>query len=156
MQDDTLEYAGFWVRVGAMLIDTLLMVAVLLPLIFLFYGAAYFDPEDTRLIKGPADGLISYVLPALLTIGFWLAKQATPGKMAVGARVVDAQTGSPMSAGQAVGRYFAYILSTIPLGLGFFWIAFDARKQGWHDKLAGTVVVRNAAGTTQPVSFGGR
>jgi uncharacterized RDD family membrane protein YckC len=41
-----------------------------------------------------------------------------------------------------IGRYFAYYLSTILLGLGFLWIIWDPKKQGWHDKLAGTVVVR--------------
>jgi uncharacterized RDD family membrane protein YckC len=43
-----------------------------------------------------------------------------------------------------VGRYFAYFVSTIPFCLGFLWVAFDKRKQGWHDKLAHTVVVRAA------------
>jgi len=54
---------------------------------------------------------------------------------------VDAQTGATPSAKQLVGRYFAYLVSTLPLCLGLLWIAVDKRKQGWHDKLAGTVVV---------------
>ena len=41
-----------------------------------------------------------------------------------------------------VGRYLAYFVSTIPLALGLIWVAFDKRKQEWHDKLAGTVVIR--------------
>jgi uncharacterized RDD family membrane protein YckC len=41
-----------------------------------------------------------------------------------------------------VGRYLGYFVSTIPFGLGLFWIGWDKRKQGWHDKLAGTVVIR--------------
>jgi uncharacterized RDD family membrane protein YckC len=52
-----------------------------------------------------------------------------------------------------VGRYFAYFLSTIPLGLGLIWVAFDKRKQGWHDKLAGTVVIKKANSSPEPVSF---
>jgi uncharacterized RDD family membrane protein YckC len=62
--------------------------------------------------------------------------------MAVGARIVDARTGGRPSTGQLIGRYFAYYVSILPLMLGFIWVAFDARKQGWHDKLANTVVVR--------------
>ncbi len=62
--------------------------------------------------------------------------------MLVSAKIVDAKTGQPASTGQLIGRYFAYIVSTLPLMLGFIWIAFDPRKQGWHDKLAGTIVVR--------------
>jgi uncharacterized RDD family membrane protein YckC len=86
--------------------------------------------------------LISWVLPAVLVIWFWRARQATPGKMVFSARIVDATTGAPPSFGQSVGRYLGYFVSTIPFGLGLLWVAFDPRKQGWHDKLAGTVVVR--------------
>lgn len=63
-------------------------------------------------------------------------------------RVVDAESGGPLTLGQGVGRYFAYFVSTIPLGLGFLWVAFDKRKQGWHDKLAHTVVIRRRGGET--------
>lgn len=86
-------------------------------------------------------------------IAFWLYKLATPGKMAIGATIVDARTGRRPSAGQLVIRYFGYIVSTLPLGLGLIWVAFDSRKQGWHDKLAGTVVVRRGSGGEVPVVF---
>ena len=62
--------------------------------------------------------------------------------MVISAKIVDAQTGEKPSLGQFIGRYFAYYVSTIPFGLGLIWVAFDRRKQGWHDKLAGTVVIR--------------
>jgi len=62
--------------------------------------------------------------------------------MIVRAKIVDARTGGKPSTGQLIGRYFGYYLSMIPLFLGFIWVAFDKRKQGWHDKLAGTVVIR--------------
>lgn len=134
------EYVGFWPRVGASLIDTILIMAVTVPLLIMVYGWAYF--ETPGLLAGPAEVLISWVFPVVAVILFWLYKQATPGKMVVSARVVDARTGNTLSVGQAIGRYLAYFLSTLPLGLGFIWVAFDARKQGWHDKLAGTVVIR--------------
>ncbi|HEY0663859.1 MAG TPA: RDD family protein, partial [Thiobacillaceae bacterium] len=141
----------FWARVGATIIDTLLIMCVTLPLLVAIYGWAYVDSED--FVAGPADAVISWLLPALAVILFWLKKQATPGKMAVSARVVDAATGNTMSVGQSIGRYLAYIVSTLPLGLGLFWVAWDAKKQGWHDKIAGTVVVRSKRREPQPVEF---
>jgi uncharacterized RDD family membrane protein YckC len=109
MQDEPVQYAGFWIRVGAAIIDTLLIMMVIFPLLIAIYGWAYFDSEQTGLIAGPADFLISWVAPA--------------------------------SAGQLIGRYFGYYVSMIPFMLGLIWVGIDARKQGWHDKLAGTVVI---------------
>lgn len=142
MQESTFEYVGFWPRVGATFIDAVILTVISAPLLIAFYGTEYFTDPYAPAIAGVADVLISYVLPAVAIILFWLYKRATPGKMAVSAQVVDAETGNALTTGQAVGRYFAYFLSSLPLGLGFVWAAFDARKQGWHDKLAGTVVVR--------------
>ena len=147
------EYAGFWIRVGAALIDTVLILAITYPLLIAIYGRAYFNLARTSFIAGPADFTISWLGPAAVSVLFWVSKQATPGKMAVSAKVVDARTGNTLSVGQAIGRYLGYCLSILPLGLGIFWVAFDARKQGWHDKLAGTVVVRSKASRTKPVSF---
>lgn len=148
-----LEYAGFWIRVLAALIDTVLIIAVTFPLLYAVYGAAYFDGVSTSFFAGPADILISYVLPAVGAILFWRAKQGTPGKLAFAMRVVDARTGKTLSVGQSIGRYFGYFASMLPLGLGIVWVGLDARKQGWHDKLAGSVVVRVRSSTAQPVVF---
>lgn len=151
MQPDELEYVGFWPRVGASLIDGVLIAAVTFPLLTAFYGDAYWD--STRFIHGPMDFLLSWVLPAVAVISFWSVKQATPGKMAIAAKIVDARTGNAPSVGQLIGRYFSYYLSMIPLCLGLVWVAFDDRKQGWHDKLAGTVVVRRKDRQPRPVTF---
>jgi len=102
-----------------------------LPLLFVVYGGGYFLSGAS--IKGPADLLISYALPTIAIIVFWRLKQATPGKMIIGATIVDAKTGSAPATGQLVIRYSGYIISLVPLGLGYFWIAFDSRKQAWHD-----------------------
>jgi uncharacterized RDD family membrane protein YckC len=134
------EYVGFWARVGASIIDTVLVVVICFPLVTWIYGRDYWS--STALVQGPVDFLINWVLPAVAVLLFWIYRQATPGKMAISARIVDAQTGGRPSNAQLVGRYFAYYLSMLPLFLGFIWVAFDPRKQGWHDKLAGTVVVR--------------
>lgn len=151
METEELEYVGFWSRVGASLIDTLIMGVIIWPILTAFYGDDYWAGEE--FIKGPMDFLLSYVFPAVAVIIFWVLKQATPGKMAISAKLVDAKTGNSPSTGQCIGRYFAYFLSIIPLYLGIFWVGFDSRKQGWHDKLAGTVVVRNKNRVPRPVSF---
>lgn len=153
MQADELEYVGFWPRVGASLIDTILLGIIIWPILTVFYGESYWDSE--ALIQGPMDFLLSWVFPAVAVILFWVAKQATPGKMAVSAKIVDAKTGNAASTGQLIGRYLAYYLSLLPIGLGLFWVAFDGRKQGWHDKLAGTVVVRKKNRAPKPVAFNG-
>jgi uncharacterized RDD family membrane protein YckC len=134
------EYVGFWIRFAAAVVDSVLLLAIILPAVYAIYGPSYFD--SGRLIAGPADFVLNWVLPAVAVIVFWLARQATPGKMVFGARIVDAESGAAPSTGQSIGRYFAYYVSMLPLFLGFLWVAFDPRKQGWHDKLARTVVMR--------------
>lgn len=147
------EYAGFWIRTGAMLIDSVLTIAITFPILYAIYGADHFRGEKEGFIAGPADFLLSYVAPFVAVILFWLRKQGTPGKLALSLRVVDAQTGNSLSVGQSIGRYFAYIVSAIPLSLGFIWVGIDARKQGWHDKLAKTVVVRAKTSATNAFVF---
>jgi uncharacterized RDD family membrane protein YckC len=71
-----------------------------------------------------------------------LSRGATLGRRLVGIRVVDADTGEPLKPGQALIRYVGYIISGLPIFIGFIWAAFDSRKQGWMDKLAGTQVVK--------------
>ena len=93
------------------------------------------------------------MLPAIAVVLFWVYRQATPGKMAVSARVVDAATGGPPGVGQSIVRYLGYFVSTLPLMLGYLWVAIDSRKQGWHDKMAGTVVIKRKAGSAEPVRF---
>lgn len=146
-----LEYVGFWPRLGATIIDTLLLCLLTWPIGMAVYGRSYWT--STSLLKGPADLLISWVFPAVAIILYWIYKQATPGKMAISALIVDDVTGDKPSVGQLIGRYFAYFISTLPFGLGFFWVAFDSKKQGWHDKLAGTVVVRPKNRQPAAVSF---
>jgi uncharacterized RDD family membrane protein YckC len=151
MNDGEIEYVGFWPRVGASIIDGILLSIVSAPLLIWIYGWGYFTDADGPLIHGTADILISHVFPAVAVIFFWLRRQATPGKMAVSARVVDARTGNTLTMWQAIGRYLGYIIAVLPLFIGIIWVAFDPRKQGWHDKLAGTVVVRPKHRGPEPV-----
>ena len=135
------EYVGFWPRVGAAIIDTILMLVIVAPLVTFIYGREYWLSD--RIIAGPADFLINWIFPAVAVILFWIYRQATPGKMAIGAKIVDEKTGGKPSTGQLIGRYLGYYVSILPLMLGIIWVAFDPRKQGFHDKLAGTLVVRS-------------
>jgi uncharacterized RDD family membrane protein YckC len=139
---ETPRYAGFWIRAVATAVDVVLLLLVTMPLLLWIYGLEYLDPDGPR-IHGPMDLLISDVLPIVALFVFWRYRSATPGKMLVGAKIVDAATDGRPTNAQLVIRFFAYIVSTIPLGLGFLWIAFDPKKQSWHDKLARTVVVRS-------------
>ena len=151
MEKVQLEYVGFWARVVAIFIDAVFLMVIEFPLLLAFYGSAYFTVDSG--VQGPVDFMLDFVFPTVATILFWFWKQATPGKMAFSAKIVDAETGKEPSIGQYIGRYFAYIISAIPFCLGFIWVAFDSKKQGWHDKLAGTVVVRPKI-KTEEVKFG--
>lgn len=135
---DAFEYVGFWARVAAALIDTLILMVLLVPIMLSAYG------YDYLLHFGAGSWLnffVSWVLPAIAVLLFWRFRSATPGKMLIGARIVDADTGERPSTRNLVIRYFGYLLSMLPVMLGFVWIAIDPRKQAFHDKLANTVVV---------------
>jgi len=135
------RYVGFWMRVFASIIDSLILVVFIGVIAFAIYGMQYvrLSSEGKTLMF---DLLVQGLLPALAVIVFWRYRGATPGKMLISAKIVDAETLGTPSTGQLIGRYFAYIVSCIFM-LGFIWIAFDRRKQGWHDKLAGTVVIQD-------------
>lgn len=134
-------YVGFWLRFLTFVVDSALVMVVAYPVLIAVYGRAYLAPT-TLGPRGAVDVLVSWVFPAVAVLLFWIYRSATPGKMMLRARIVDARTGAPPSTGQLIGRYVGYYLSTLPLGAGLLWVAFDPRKQGWHDKLARTVVIR--------------
>ena len=159
-----LVYAGFWSRAWASVIDSVLVMVLVYPLLVWAYGSAYFR-ERLRIFDvlgqawrgeagiealqslqqsqgGALDFVVTYILPAVAVVLFWMYRSATPGKMAIRARIVDAATGGVPSNRQLLARYLGYFVSLFPFGLGFLWIALDDRKQGWHDKISGTVVVR--------------
>lgn len=133
MDQPSPHYVGFWWRFLTFIIDSILVSFLLYPLLVFALG----DPMGTS----TAGMLLQLLLPAIAFIAFWSARSTTPGKMAIGAEIVDATTGAKPSLGQCVIRYIGYYVCIIPLFLGFFWIGFDKRKQGWHDKMANTVVV---------------
>lgn len=143
LTSENVEYAGFWIRAGASIIDSILIALITYPLLFAIYGWAGADYSSALNSSGFVATLFLWILPVFVTIWFWTKKQATPGKMLFSLRVVDAKTGNNLTIGQSIARYAGYIISGIPFALGYIWVGFDDKKQGWHDKLAGTVVVRS-------------
>ena len=151
IMDNDLKYVGFWKRTVAGLVDTFLIILVTLPILIWVYGIEYLNNEHME--KGSFDFIINYVFPTIAVILLWKYYQATPGKMIFKATIVDAKTGGNPSLRQLIIRYLGYIISTIPLGLGIFWVAFDKKKQGFHDKLANTVVVQPKVIESGPVEI---
>jgi len=165
-EPDKLEYAGFWIRVLASIIDTMLFGLLLIPIFALTMGDAQWSSMEREGMHastmsfqamGMSSGLsilLNYILPAVAVMVFWFYKSATPGKLVLKLRIVDAKTGGKPTTSQWLIRYLGYYLSTFALMLGFIWVGLDRRKQGWHDKLAGTVVISDKA--KEPVRFQGR
>ncbi|MCS5614887.1 MAG: RDD family protein [Candidatus Marinimicrobia bacterium] len=139
--DNDLKYVGFWKRTVAVLVDTFLIILVTLPILIWVYGIEYLNNEHME--KGSFDFIINYVFPTIAVILLWKYYQATPGKMIFKATIVDAKTGGKPTLKQWIIRYLGYFVSLLPFGLGYFWVAFDKKKQSFHDKLANTLVIQS-------------
>lgn len=129
------KYAWFWIRLVAMIIDGIILGII---------GYLLFWSEAANVSDGSVN--ISFdgwriLVPIIYTIGFWIWKSATPGKMALGLIITD-EKGKPLDWKKAILRYIWYIISAIVFCIGFIRVAFDAKKQGWHDKIAKTYVVK--------------
>ena len=153
LNPETVEYAGFWIRVGASIIDSILIIMITYPLLFAIYGWAGLDYGTAMQSSGFINILLTWIFPVAAVIWFWVSKKATPGKMLLSLQVVDAKTGNCLTVGQSLLRYIGYFVSAIPFCLGLIWVGFDSKKQGWHDKIAGTVVVRSKQRGTEAVRF---
>jgi len=141
---EDIEYGGFWRRLGAALIDRVLFVVLLGLLQLAIYGLP--SPEALAAAEDSGfgfDGLFQELVMFVVSVALWVRFTGTPGKLLLNCHVVDAESLGPVSLRQGVLRYLGYIVSALPLFAGFFWIAFDKRKQGFHDKIANTVVVLN-------------
>ncbi len=148
MTDATAPYAGFWRRLGAFALDALLYTALTTPVLVTLYGRDYFtwsaEQGNPFAVYGPLDLLLTHLLPLLAIAFCWVRWGATPGKWLLECEVVDAATGRRLTWRQAGLRLLGYLVSAMLLYLGFLWIAFDRRKQGLHDKLAGTLVLHRS------------
>lgn len=139
--DSEFEYAGFWIRFAACIVDNLIIMIIFAPYWFYNYQQMAAMPVDQMPLYSAGDAILHLVIGAAV-VWFWVKKGATPGKMLFGLQVRDAKTGQFISVPRALLRYFSYLISYLILCLGFIWAGFDKKKQGWHDKIAKTVVVK--------------
>lgn len=131
------QYAGFGIRLVAYIIDAIIIGVIVG--ILTGIGRAVNSNALTGLSSG-AGGLIGF----LYLVYFWATTGQTLGKRAMGLRVVgrDGGTGG-IGWGPAILRWIGYLISGFVFLLGFLWIIWDSEKQGWHDKIAGTHVIRS-------------
>jgi uncharacterized RDD family membrane protein YckC len=149
-------YAGFWIRFLATLIDSAVLTVVMLPIVilaFVLLGVAGAATSMTR--RGPDAAANAAVLvftlvvaPTFMAIAWFYeakmtssAKQATLGKIALGLKVIDKE-GKRLSFMHATGRYFAKMINNFTFYVGWIMAGFTERKQGLHDIIAGTYVIK--------------
>jgi uncharacterized RDD family membrane protein YckC len=127
-----LNYAGFWIRFAAALIDGVILI-VLRGALILLMGGSFLQPSAAVSILAIVVQLLYFVLMESS------AKQATIGKMAVGIKVGD-EFGNRISPARALGRYLGKIVSFLILFIGYMMAGWDEKKQALHDKMASTYV----------------
>ncbi|HTV85067.1 MAG TPA: RDD family protein [Dyella sp.] len=138
-------YGGFWMRVAAYALD---MLIIWLAFFVLFFVLALMLPHRSPTAAPPSQ-VMPTVVAFLLILATWLyfplwessAKQATPGKQALGLRVTD-ENGNRLGFWHAFGRFLGKIVSGLILYVGYMMAGWTSRKQGLHDLMAGTFVVR--------------
>ncbi len=159
MSDNNIKYAGFWIRFVASFFDTLFMALPIAVVIYFISDGNWFDFSQylqnlQMAMSGNVNALETQPQTSLkwellfemsvliVTIVFWKKwKGATPGKRFVHIKIVDAKTFEDIDNKQAITRSFAYLVSAIPLFIGFIMVAFRKDKRGLHDLLAGTAVI---------------
>jgi uncharacterized RDD family membrane protein YckC len=143
------EYAGFWMRFAAAIIDVIVMFipgCIVGGIVGGIAGASGVRPNT------PEWAGVSLVINLLSVVMNWLyfalmessAKQATLGKMALSIKVIDVN-GQRIGFGKATGRYFGKIISGIILAIGYMMAGWTERKQALHDMMASTLVVKGKA-----------
>lgn len=150
------RYAGWWRRVGAALLDSLVGLLFLLP--GLIAAAAGPKTTESCMVDGepafcevPTDSalwvtIILYVIGGVAWFVIYvrmLGRGATWGRKAAGYRILDATTHQPIGTGRAIGRYFAAILSYLPCYLGFLWPLWDSENRTFHDMIVNTRAIKN-------------
>ena len=151
-------YAGFVTRSIAFAIDMVLVAATQITILFLtrllldFFGLdqlaqAIFEPTEgtnvsffITITRWAIAFIGSGFLLAIYSISMWLLVDKTLGQALLGLRVLRTD-GRPLTLGPAVRRILGYYVSFLALFIGFLWVLVDDRRQGWHDKIADTVVI---------------
>ena len=144
------KFAGFWIRVVAYMIDGFLINLILTLLVavglFGYVSGSHMDTfGDLFYAAFNTNWSFLQLVDFLLTIAYFTfflgTRGQTPGKMLCGLKVVRLN-GNAVTYGQAAVRTLGYYLNLLTLCIGFLWVAFDPRKQGLHDKIAGTYEIR--------------
>jgi len=140
-------YAGFWMRLGAYIVDFVIVVLAVYTT-YLVSGLIYFAATGQLGSDEPAPtavAMVALILCLAVAIGypicFWRWRGQTPGKMVLRIRVVRSD-GSSLTWGAAIARFLGYIVAWITCGVLFLWVAFDRHKRGVHDRIADTCVVK--------------
>jgi uncharacterized RDD family membrane protein YckC len=142
--------AGFFSRLEAFVVDLIILSILQLggsafinAFLKFFRLTGLVENIQTILESSTFNIVIGSTLMTLLVIGyytfFWTLVGYTPGKAILGLKVMR-KNGGKLSFGRSLLRFFAYWISMLPLFLGFFWVLWDSKRQGWHDKIAGTQV----------------
>jgi len=129
------NYVGFWLRLVAFIIDYIVVVIASK----ILFGDRIVTISGGS-INAQFDGIFM-LIPLLYVILFWKFFGATPGKMILKMQIVS-DDNKDLSWKNVLMRVFGYFVSGIVLLIGFFWIGFDKNKQGWHDKIAKTLVIK--------------
>lgn len=131
------EYAGFWIRFAASIIDNIIIFVALIPIAMLLGWESTYS-------SGLSSGIewLWQILFAVFFVFCWVKFAGTPGKRLLRLKVLNERTGENITVGQGIIRYIGYFPAILVLFIGLIWVAFDSKKQGWHDKMAKTVVVR--------------
>jgi uncharacterized RDD family membrane protein YckC len=151
------RYGGFWIRLVARIIDGIIVGVPLGVIFFVLVAiaggiASTANTTDQNAQAAVGLGLVGVVLLVALlgTVGtviyyvyFWGTSGQTLGMRILNLRIVDANTGGPIGIGRAVIRYLMTIVNSAACYIGWIWVAFDPRKQGWHDKVANSVVIQS-------------
>jgi uncharacterized RDD family membrane protein YckC len=140
-----MRYASYSRRATALAIDSIWWTIIVL---FVPLG-----PSTEDILMAPESFALSIALwlavgqciPILVTGVLWAVWGTSPGKRALHLRIVDADSGKPMTVRQAGLRTLGYLLSFATCGAGFLWVLFNPRKQALHDRIANTVVIEDGA-----------
>lgn len=132
--------AGFWIRLVAYIVDSVAVwvISFVVSMVVGLGAPGSGDPAAASLASG-----LAFLLSVAYFVYFWSAAGGgrTPGMRLFGLKVVRTD-GSDLTVTQALIRVVGMFVASIPLGVGLLWVAFDKDKQGWHDKIASTYVVK--------------
>ena len=149
-------YGGFWIRLVARIVDGII-IGVPLSVLFIVFAVAagglagQTNTTDQNAQAAVGLGLVGVwlLIATLATLGtvvyfvyFWGTSGSTLGMRIFNLRIVDADTGASIGIARAIVRYLMSFVNSVACYIGWIWVAFDQRKQGWHDKVANSVVLQ--------------